>query len=267
MVVRGLDLLYHRAMSVLELQKTIIYGPIASRRLGPSLGINLSSTTANVCSFDCVYCQYGPTTRHLASAAGAEDMFPSCDEVAEALAAALPGIDPPGYLTFSGNGEPTLHPEFPAIVEAVRDVRDRLCPEAKVAVLSNSSMVGEERTRAALARVDLPIMKLDVGSAAAFEAINVPAPGVKFEDIVAGLEAMKHFVAQSCFVADNPGNADDGAVADYVRIVGIVRPAAVQIYTTDRPVARAGVRMVPRERLAGIARRVCEEAGIPAEIY
>lgn len=254
-------------MSVLELQKAIIYGPIASRRLGASLGINLSSTTANVCSFDCVYCQYGPTTRHLATAAGAEDMFPSCAEVAEALAAALRAGQPPQYITFSGNGEPTLHPEFPAIVEAVRGVRDRLCPEVKVAVLSNSSMVGEERMRAALARVDLPIMKLDAGSAATFEAVNVPAPGVTFEEIVAGLEAMEYFVAQSCFVADNPGNADDESVADYVRVVGTVRPAAVQIYTTDRPVARAGVQMVPRERLAAIARRVCEEAGVPAEIY
>jgi wyosine [tRNA(Phe)-imidazoG37] synthetase (radical SAM superfamily) len=254
-------------MSVLELQKTIIYGPIASRRLGPSLGINLSSTTANVCSFDCVYCQYGPTTRHLATAAGCEDILPSRNDVAKALAAALEGIDPPQYLTFSGNGEPTLHPEFPAIVEAVRDVRDRLCPEAKVAVLSNSSTAGVERTRDALARVDLPIMKLDAGSAATFGAVNVPAPGVKFEEIVSGLEAMEYFVAQSCFIADNPGNSDDGAVADYVRAVGAVRPAAVQVYTTDRPVARAGVQMVPRERLAAIARRVCEEAGVPAEIY
>lgn len=254
-------------MSVLELQKGIIYGPIASRRLGASLGINLSSTAANVCSFDCVYCQYGPTTRHLATPAGAEEMFPSCADVAEALAAALRANPPIGYITFSGNGEPTLHPDFPAIVEAVRDVRDRLCPEAKVAVLSNSSMAGEARTRAALARVDLPIMKLDAGSAATFEAVNVPAPGVKFEEIVAGLEAMPYFVAQSCFVADNPGNAADEAVADYVQVVGKVQPAAVQIYTTDRPVARAGVQMVPRERLAAIARRVCEEAGVPAEIY
>ena len=122
-------------------------------------------------------------------------------------------------------------------------------------------------TRAVLATFDAPIMKLDVGSRDAFEAVNVPAPGVMFDDVLAGLAALDGFVMQSCFVASERGNAADDAVADYVRAVEAVRPAQVQIYTADRPVARPGVGMVPRERLAAIARRVCEEAGVPAEIY
>ena len=254
-------------MSFLELQQGIIYGPIASRRLGPSLGINISSTTANICSFDCVYCQYGPTRYHVASVADLAAMLPSPDEVAAALAAELKRIPAPNYVTFSGNGEPTLHPEFPAIVEAVRSVKDDLCPTAKLAVLSNSSRVNDPEIRAALASFDAPIMKLDAGSSDVFAAVNVPARGVTFEGVMAGLAELDTFVVQSCFVAANQGNADDGAVADYVRAVAAVRPSSVQIYTTVRPVARAGVGMVPRERLAAIARRVCEEAGVPAEIY
>lgn len=254
-------------MAYLELQKGIVYGPVASRRLGSSLGINISSTKAKICSFDCVYCQYGPTRHHAASAAEFAAMLPSPEEVAAALAAELKRIPAPAYVTFSGNGEPTLHPEFGAVVEAVRSVKDDLCPTAKLAVLSNSSTVGDPAVRAVLASFDAPIMKLDVGSADVFEAVNVPAPGVSFEYVMAGLAALDDFVMQSCFVTDKPGNADDDAVADYVSAVATVRPSSVQIYTTDRPVARAGVRMVPRERLAGIARRVCEEAGVPAEIY
>jgi wyosine [tRNA(Phe)-imidazoG37] synthetase (radical SAM superfamily) len=250
----------------LPLQKSIIYGPIASRRLGPSLGINLSSTVANVCSFDCVYCQYGPTTCHVASSKGLEDMLPSVDDVVEALGAALATIPAPVYITFSGNGEPTLHPSFPAMVEAVRSVRDERCPTAELAILSNSSTVGDPTIRTALASLDAPIMKLDAGSAKLFAAINVPA-GVRFDDVLEGLGALDDFAVQSCFITGNPGNADDEAVADYVRAIATVKPSSVQIYTTDRPVARAGVRMVPRERLAAIARRVCEDAGVPAVIY
>lgn len=254
-------------MSFLGLQKGIIYGPVASRRLGTSLGLNISPTTAHVCSFDCVYCQYGPTARLVTPGEGGVDGLPSPEEVAGALAAALEGGPAPDYITFSGNGEPTLHPAFAEIVEAVRPVRGRLTPAAKIAVLSNSSAVGDPAVRRALGRVDVPIMKLDAGSAGVFDAVNVPAPGVAFEDVVAGLREMEDFVVQTCLVADAPGNADDEAVADYVRTIGDVGPSSVQVYTTDRPVARTGVGMVPRERLAAVARKVCEEAGVPADIF
>jgi wyosine [tRNA(Phe)-imidazoG37] synthetase (radical SAM superfamily) len=254
-------------VSVLDLQKTIVYGPIASRRLGPSLGINLSSTVANFCSFDCIYCQYGPTTYHVATSRGFEHILPSTEDVGRELREALAGIPAPDYITFSGNGEPTLHPDFPAMVAAVRAVRDELCPMAKLAALSNSSTVGDPGISAALASLDAPIMKLDAGSPQLFSAINVPAAGISYEDVLEGLAARDDFIIQSCFVTGRAGNADDAAVADYVRAVAGVKPTSVQIYTTDRPVARAGVQMVPRERLAAIARRVCEEAGVPADIY
>jgi wyosine [tRNA(Phe)-imidazoG37] synthetase (radical SAM superfamily) len=251
----------------LDLQKGIIYGPVASRRLGTSLGLNVSPTTANVCSFDCVYCQYGPTTRLVSPGESGVDGLPSPGEVAGALAAALENGSAPNYITFSGNGEPTLHPAFAEVVEAVRSVRDILAPDAKLAALSNSSTVGDAAVRRALGRLDVPIMKLDAGSVGVFAAVNVPAPGVTFEETVAGLREMEGFVVQTCLVADAPGNADDEAVADYVGMVAEIKPLSVQIYTTDRPVARTGVGMVPRERLAAVARRVCEDAGVPADIF
>ena len=231
------------------------------------MGINVSSTVAKICSFDCIYCQYGPTTYHVPSSRGFNHMLPSTAEVAGALRDALGSIPAPDYVTFSGNGEPTLHPEVPAMVEAARAVRDELCPTAKLAALSNSSTVDRPEIRAALASLDAAIMKLDAGSPELFGAINVPAAGVSFDAVLEGLAALDNSTVQSCFVAGDAGNADDRAVADYVSAVAAVKPSAVQVYTTDRPVARPGVQMIPRERLAAIARRVCEEAGVPAEIY
>jgi wyosine [tRNA(Phe)-imidazoG37] synthetase (radical SAM superfamily) len=194
-------------------------------------------------------------------------MLPSTAEVARALGDALADLPPPDYITFSGNGEPTLHPDFPEMVAAARDIRDELCPGAKLAVLSNSTTVDRPEVRAALAELDEAIMKLDAGTPELFAAVNVPAWAVTFEAVLEGLAALGEFKIQSCFVAGHTGNADDAAVADYVRAVAAVKPVAVQIYTTDRPVARSGVQMVPRERLAAIAQRVCEEAGVPADIY
>lgn len=231
------------------------------------MGINLSSTVANLCSFDCVYCQYGPTTYHVATSRGFEHILPSAAEVTQALRDALARVPAPDYVTFSGNGEPTLHPDFPAIVEAVRAVRDELCPKAKLAALSNSSTVAHPEIRDVLSSLDAPIMKLDAGSRELFRAVNVPAAGISYEGVVEGLAALGDYIVQSCFVAGTAANAGDDAVADYVRAVATLKPKNVQIYTTDRPVARPGVQMVPRERLAAIARRVCEDAGVPAEIY
>jgi len=113
----------------------ITYGPVRSRRLGRSLGINLMPPRRKVCTFDCVYCQYGRTASF--SVDSAESGLPTVPEVAAAVELSLAGLaEPPEWLTFSGNGEPTLHPEFPAMVEAVDTLRDRLCPATGTAVLS-----------------------------------------------------------------------------------------------------------------------------------
>ncbi len=124
-------------MAMIPLQRGIIYGPVASRRLGRSLGINLLPANCKLCSFDCVYCHYGRTQAK--SLHPEEDAFPSVQEVLNAVEAALQGGLDFDYLTFSGNGEPTLHPNFAEIVFEVRILRDRLRPQVKLAVLSNSS--------------------------------------------------------------------------------------------------------------------------------
>ena len=142
-------------MQTLSLQRGVIYGPVDSRRLGRSLGINLLPTGYKLCAFDCIYCQYGRTKVLTASAE--KGRFPTVEVVLRKVEEALRQVPDLNYLTFSGNGEPTLHPHFVELVKDVIHLRDKLRPEVKSAILSNSALVGREEVREALARLDLRI--------------------------------------------------------------------------------------------------------------
>jgi len=194
-------------MSVLELQKGIIYGPVNSRRLGRSLGINLLPPSRKLCTFDCVYCQYGraapvSATRRLA---GLPSVSAVMREVEEAI---VRQQSPPDYLTFSGNGEPTLHPDFPEIVDEVLRLKDRVCPGARVALLSNSSRVHRPEIRKAIELLDDPILKLDAGDPATLSLISRPVSTITFEKIIEGLAEMPHLIIQSMIIAGEPQNAE-----------------------------------------------------------
>jgi wyosine [tRNA(Phe)-imidazoG37] synthetase (radical SAM superfamily) len=253
-------------MSVLELQRGVIYGPVNSRRLGRSLGINLLPASRKVCTFDCVYCQYG--RERAVSSTSARGGFPS-------VAAVLGGVEraimrqqtPPDYLTFSGNGEPTLHPQFPEIVAEVVRLRDRLCPAARVAILSNSSTAHRPEIRKALEQLDDPIMKLDAGDPDTLSRINRPAPGVTFESIVEGLAGMPHLIVQSMVIAGETQNAGGEAHEAWLSTLARLSPEKVQIYTAERPTAESGVRQVSREVLDSLAQRAQERTGIPVGAY
>jgi len=205
---------------LLRLKKGITYGPVNSRRLGLSLGINLIPPSIKVCSFDCVYCQYGWTkVREFRDEHRA--LVPRAEDVARAVEAALAELpSPPAYVTFSGNGEPSLHPDFPDIVEAVRETRDRLAPGAKTAILSNSSAVTEERTRKALARLDMRIMKLDCGTEEVFQRYSRPATGITLEGIAVGLGELTRLAPvtiQSLWSGGAGGNHGESSADDEFR--------------------------------------------------
>ena len=252
---------------LLELQKGIIYGPIRSRRLGHSLGVNLLPASAKVCTFDCLYCQYGWTDRealrNLRSLA-----LPSRRQVAEALEKALASVaqDPPAYITFSGNGEPTLHPDFADIVDDVIAIRDRLAPSARTAILSNSTTVSESGIRGALARLDVRIMKLDAGTEARFCAYNQPASGYDIASVVEGLAGLKDVTLQALFARGPAGNASDTDIEAWVSLVKQIAPTLVQIYTLDRGYPSRQIEPVGRADLEAICRRL-GEAGIEGKVY
>jgi wyosine [tRNA(Phe)-imidazoG37] synthetase (radical SAM superfamily) len=241
----------------------IIYGPVPSRRLGFSLGINVLPVNRKLCTFDCAYCQYGWTERTPTG----DDPFPSVAEVLTAVEGALrvPAI-PPAYLTFSGNGEPTTHPEFLAIVRGVRALRDRLLPAAELAILSNSTCVGLPSVREALALLDVRIMKLDAGTEAVFRRYCRPLVPITVDEVVAGLAALPDVTVQALFTGGPGGNADPAHIADWIDKVAAIAPTAVQLYTLDRDWPSRELSPLPAESLHAIAGAL-QRANCPATVY
>jgi len=163
-------------LGILPLQKTIVYGPVLSRRLGYSLGINLLSPHIKICSFDCVYCQYGKT--HLKTRKIEKTALYSPDEILREVEKALLIVRKVDYLTLSGNGEPTLHPQFLEIVEGIKSLRNRYRPDVKIALFSNSTCLGRKEVQQAMELIDQPILKLDAGNERLFQKVNHPCKGI-----------------------------------------------------------------------------------------
>jgi len=255
-------------MALLKLQSALVYGPVSSRRLGRSLGLNILPFGYKLCSFNCVYCQYGWTGTHTLDGRAHRADLPTPEEVGAALREFLSRLAgagaPPAYITFSGNGEPTLHPEFGRIVDVVLALRDELAPAAKVAILSNSTTVGDEAVRRALDKLDVRIMKLDCVDSDIFSSYNRPCRGVDVKAIVEGLKKLGGFTLQTLFTDMNSG---DESVARWLETVGYLKPQEVQVYTLDRSAPLAELKPVSKQRLQDIMRRVETEAGVSATAY
>ncbi len=253
-------------MSVLELQRDVVYGPISFRRLGRSLGINLLPPSRKVCTFDCVYCQYD--TAHTVPGPAGQVGFPSVDSVLQKVEEAIRRQpSPPDYLTLSGNGEPTLHPNFPDIVSGMLELQDRMCPQSRLAILSNSSRMHRLEIRETVAQLDDPIMKLDAGDPQTFSRLSRPSSAITLEKILEGLEAMPRLIIQSMIIEGEVQNAEGEAREAWLASVARLSPEMVQIYTAERPVAESGVRQVSRQHLEELASRAQERTGVTVKAY
>jgi wyosine [tRNA(Phe)-imidazoG37] synthetase (radical SAM superfamily) len=260
--------------ALMALHESIIYGPVKSRRLGRSLGVNLTPAHVKMCSFNCSYCQYGWSEMTRSSTQTALANWPSTAVVAKAVAGALRACAAQGdridRITLAGHGEPTMHPDFKQIVAALRKTRNELAPKVPIAILSNSSTLDRQDVRQALADLDERYMKLDAGDAATLRKINgTPVP---FGEILDGLSKMKDIVIQGMFVKDRSGRLDntgDLAVINWVVALQRIKPRAVHVYTLDRAPAFPYLQAVPAARLKEIVQRVriagltCEVFGIP----
>ena len=252
----------------LGLQKGVIYGPVDSRRLGRSLGINLSPVSYKICSFNCVYCHYGWTKYLKPDLSGYTDDLPSVQEVEQELEKTLRSLSTsPEYITFSGNGEPTLHPDFGQVVDAVLEVKKRTGSGARVAILSNSTALADEAVLRALGKLDVRIMKLDAGTDEVLKRINRPARGITVDKIVGGLKRLGDVTLQSVFVDGEVCNTSDEDVKAWLDGVEEVRPISMQIYSLENAPAMSTLVGVPIERLNQIARRVNERIGLDAQTY
>lgn len=241
----------------IPLQAGIIYGPVQSRRLGVSLGVNILPDARKVCNFNCPYCQYGWTPGGPKGTAASEETWPHPDAIAAALEAALDPTVTIDRITLAGNGEPTLHPDFPAVVERLRTVRDRRARHARLAILSNASTIADPAVSAALGRIDERYMKLDAGDQATLRAMN--GSNVPVAEIVEGLAGLGGVILQSMFTREPKGRIDNttpAAIESWLGAVRRVNPVAVHVYTVDRSPAFEPLQAVARGELEAIAERV-----------
>ena len=240
-----------------------IFGPVHSRRLGLSLGINLLPADGKVCSFDCIYCECGFNGDHRPKLP-----MPTREEVGKALEQKLQTMTSegrlPDVLTFAGNGEPTCHPHFADIIDDVIALRDRYCPQAKVSVLSNATMIHRQQVHDALMRVDNNIQKLDTVDSLYINKVDRPVGTYDVNAIIERLKAFRgHVIIQTMFMTgegvDNTGEAFVGPWLDAIRDI---QPQQVMVYTIDRETPAQGLQKASREQLDAIRDRVIA-MGIP----
>jgi wyosine [tRNA(Phe)-imidazoG37] synthetase (radical SAM superfamily) len=254
-------------VSPLKLKSGIIYGPVNSRRLGRSLGINLSPVSYKACSFNCVYCHYGWTKCLKDDLSLLENDLPEPDEVKEALDEFLKKGSEFDYITFSGNGEPTLHPQFDEIVDLVAETKNRYSPDKKIAILSNSSTLHKKDVVRALKKIDLRIMKLDCGEPKTFSRVNRPYKSIDYNEIVKNLKSVKGIIIQTMLVNGEHGNGKDKQIMDWIDRIEEIKPESVQLYSLENPPADKSLSGLGIKKLEQIAKKTEKKTGVKVEVY
>lgn len=247
-----------------------IFGPVHSRRLGVSLGINLLPEDGKVCTFDCIYCECGFNKDHRPT-----KPLPTREEVRAALEARLQEMQKngptPDVLTFAGNGEPTAHPHFPEIIEDTLALRDKYFPGAKVSVLSNSTFIHRPAVFEALNKIDNNILKLDTVDEDYIHELDRPTGKYSVASIIEGMKAFKgNCIIQTMFLkgtyhGKGMNNTSDKYVLPWLEAVKQIAPRQVMIYTIDRETPDHDLQKATHEELDRIASLV-EEAGIPISV-
>ena len=244
-----------------------IFGPVHSRRLGLSLGINLLPADGKVCSFDCIYCECGFNEDHRPALP-----LPTREAVAKALEERLIQMRAegrmPDVLTFAGNGEPTCHPHFAEIISDTIRLRNQYCPEAKVSVLSNATMIHRQTVHDALMQVDNNILKLDTIDPLYINKVDHPNGTYDVDAIIDRMKAFNgHLIIQTMFMrgdcnGESVDNTGEEYVAPWLEAVKSIKPQQVMIYTIDRETPTQGLLKATHEQLDAIRDRVIA-AGIP----
>lgn len=239
-----------------------IFGPVHSRRLGVSLGVNLMPADGKVCSFDCIYCECGFNADFRP-----KQKRPSREEVRTALEGVLRNRrengEPLDVITFAGNGEPTAHPDFPAIIQDTVALRDEYFPQARVSVLSNATFIGKESVREALMMVDNNIQKLDTVDAEYIKKVDRPvSPSYDVREVIDHMKAFRgHLIVQTMFMGAPYDNTSSDYVEPWLEAVKEIAPQQVMIYTIDRETPDQSLTKASHEALDAIKERV-EALGI-----
>lgn len=242
------------------IREETVFGPIFSRRLGSSLGINLLPEKGKICNFDCIYCECGWNND------GRDDtVLPTAEKVRGDLERMLKKLvaegTPVDSITFSGDGEPTLNPDFVQIIADTLRLRNEFYPKAKVSVLSNATRVHIPEIFNALRKVDNPIMKIDAPTNELVERINKPAPGYDVKRVVEALKAFEgDFVLQTCMLRSDDYDSSRPEVIDgLLDIVRLLRPREWMVYTIDRPTPMQGLQKFTPDEMRALVQPLIDE--------
>jgi wyosine [tRNA(Phe)-imidazoG37] synthetase (radical SAM superfamily) len=251
---------------------SIVFGPVHSRRLGVSLGINLLPTGYKYCSFNCIYCECGWTIIQ-----GIDKIeFPPSLLVKQYLEKKLREMQEnktlPDAISFAGNGEPTIHPEFPEIIDYTIALRNKYSPKSKIAVLSNSTMLHVPEVVDALKKIDLNILKLDTGIEETYQLLNEPQMDIHLEEIIQNLKQFRSkLIIQTLFVRGNYkekniDNTTEIEVNAWLKHLKELKPELVMIYPIARGTPVRGLEKISKDELDAIAEKV-NNIGLKAEVY
>jgi wyosine [tRNA(Phe)-imidazoG37] synthetase (radical SAM superfamily) len=257
-------------MTTLQAQRDIqdvVFGPYDSRRFGRSLGVNPLPKGSRLCNFDCIYCECATGAWPLEWEL--RPQFPTAESIHDALLAAAEAFGPDELdsITICGNGEPTLSPHLDAIVDVVTRARDRDWPQARTLILSNGSLCHKPSVRAAVAKLDERVVKLDAGSDWIFQQLNRPVGKLCVTELMWRISMMPDVVIQSMFVHGPVDNTSPKEIETWTSRLGRLRPMSVQIYSLDRLPAKSWVREVPLKELESIAQYVETNTGIPVHVF
>jgi wyosine [tRNA(Phe)-imidazoG37] synthetase (radical SAM superfamily) len=249
-----------------------IFGPINSRRLGISLGINLLPNDSKLCSFNCIYCECGWNPEK----GTVKAILPTQNKVKSMLRKKLTEMknegELPDVITFAGNGEPTMHPDFAAIIDDTLIIRDELCPGAKIAVLSNSTMLHKPKVVEALKKIDDNILKLDSGFAETIRLLDQPIGKFDLQSVINNINKFEgKSIIQTMFIRGNfEGSEIDNTTEEelkaWIEVLHQIRPRLVMFYTIARDTPANDLRKVSTEELETIAERVIKETGLEVQV-
>lgn len=250
----------------------IVFGPVKSRRFGVSLGINLLPLHGKFCTFNCIYCECGLADERKKNKPllfTASEINTSLHNRFEALKT---GGLKPDNITFAGNGEPTLHPEFEPIIENTIRLRNEFFPKAKITVLSNATRLDNENVKRALLRIDNNVLKLDAGTNETFLAINRPTKPITLAKVVAELKKFEgHLVIQTMLIrgevdGKKVDNTTETEIALWLKHVQEIKPKQVMLYPIDRQTPYRTLEKVPESEFHSLAEKI-EALGIKAEVF
>lgn len=249
------------------IREETVFGPIFSRRLGSSLGINLLPEKGKICNFDCIYCECGWNRD------GRNDtVLPTAEKVRTDLERMLIKLahegTPVDSITFSGDGEPTINPEFPQIIDDTLRLRDQYYPQAKVSVLSNATRVHVPEVFNALRKVDNPIMKIDAPTNELVEKINMPAPGYDVNRVIEALKQFNgNFVLQTCMLRGNGFDSSNSEViGPMMDIVRLLKPREWMVYTIDRATPMQGLEKFSPQEMKALVQPIIDEGVTKVQI-